>query len=196
MSITVFTIDTITYNSYASVAEADAYLNIDPVREATWEALTTEEKEKKLIAATRRLDLLDWGGSKTGDADTQANAWPRTGVTYTDGTSVSTSEVPQEVEDATILLAGSIAITAAEADQGTSGSNIKTAKAGSASVTFFRATEGSALQDETAFKLVQQFLAYAQATDSAVGNYFSDEDPARTSEFDDADRYTYDSPLG
>jgi len=195
MTISTITISAVNYTSYASVAEADPYLAVDPVRSAAWAADTTDEKGASLVAATRRLDLLDWGGEKTGGAS-QVEAFPRTGLTYADGTAVSTSEVPQEVEDACILLAGSIAITPADADQGTSGSNIKSAKAGSAQVQFFRATEGSALQDETAYKLVQQFLAYAQATDSAVGNYFSDEDPARTSEFDDADRYTYDSPLG
>ena len=66
MTISTITIETVDYVSYASVAEADAYLNVDPVRESTWEALDTDGKGKKLVAATRRLDLLSWQGEKTG----------------------------------------------------------------------------------------------------------------------------------
>ncbi len=161
MSITVLTIGGVAYNSYASVAEADARLAIDPVRMATWVDLDTSEKEANLVAATYRLDLLTWQGDKTGGA-LQVNKWPRTGVVYPDGTAVSTSEVPLQVQDATSLLAGSIAISAKVANAGGTGSNIKRAKAGSAEVEFFVGTLGSPddvpLQDETAFILVGPFL--------------------------------------
>ncbi len=186
MTITTITIETVDYTSYASLAEADAYLNLDPVREATWEALSDDEKGKKLVAATRRLDLLTWQGAKTGDVDVQEEKWPRTGVSYPDGTAVSTSEVPKEVENATILLAGSIAITAAVADAGTSGTNTKKVKAGSAAVEFFRRQDGKPLQDETAFKLVQIFLE-AAATSDALGPLATGADAVST--FTDIDQW-------
>lgn len=146
------------YVVYAIVTEADIYLAADPVRKAAWEALATEdEKDVLLVAGTRRLDLLTWQGEKTGGA-AQANAWPRTGVSYPDGTAVSTSEVPQEVEDATILLAGTINITPTVAESGSSGSNRKRLKAGSAEIEFFRAEAGRPLQDESAFDLIKIFL--------------------------------------
>lgn len=169
MTITTFTIDSIVYTSYATVAEADAYLNIDVTREATWEALVSEDKEKKLIMATRRLDLLDWNGSKTGGEGTQEAAWPRTGVTYPDGTSVSTTEVPIEVQNATILLAGTIALTPATSNAGTTGSNRKRLKAGSAEIEFFSPTDGVPLQDQTAFNLISIFLGGSDALNSASG---------------------------
>lgn len=194
MTITTITIETVGYTSYASLLEADTLLNTDPVREVAWELLTDDEKGKKLVAATRRLDLLDWGGTKTGAADVQENAWPRTGLSYKDGTPVSTTEVPKEVENATIFLAGSIAIDASAADAGTSGSNIKSVKAGSADVKFFRGQDGVALQDETSYDLVACFLSFAQATDGAVGNLSTESDP-RCSRFDDADRFTFTKPL-
>ncbi len=168
MTITTITIATVDYISYASLVEADARLAVDPVRATAWALLTDDQKGSNLVAATNRLDLLDWGGQKTGGS-VQENAWPRTGLTFKDGTDVSTSEVPHDVEDATIVLAGSITLTASESDAGTSGTNTKRVKAGSAEVSFFRPQEGVALQDEYAYQLVECFLAGPQQTDSAVG---------------------------
>jgi hypothetical protein len=166
MSLTTITINPVDYVSYASVAEADAYLAVDPVRSATWAALSATVKGQYLVAATRRLDLLNWGGSKAGDDATQPNAWPRSGLQYPDGTAVAEDEVPQAVEDATCLLAGTIARTPTSADAGTSGSNKKRLKAGSAEIEFFRPTQGKALQDETAFALVRAFLSAATGAGS------------------------------
>ncbi len=160
MSLNTITIGTVDYIAYASVAEGNAYLNTDPLRGAAWDALDAEGKGKMLVSATRRLDLERWKGVKTGGEGVQEEKWPRTGVTYLDGTAVSTAEVPKELENATILLAGSIALDAKNADSGTSGSNVKRVKAGSAEVEYFRATTpGSAMQDESVMDLIRQFLA-------------------------------------
>lgn len=185
MTISTITIATVDYTAYASVAEADPYLAVDPVRGAIWGALAVDVKGAHLVAATRRLDLLDWQGEKTGGAS-QENKWPRTGVSYPDGTAVSTVEVPQEVENATILLAGSIAISAAVANAGSSGTNVKSVKAGSAAVAFFRQQDGKPLQDETAFKLVQIFLE-ASAFSSALGPLATGTDGEST--FEDIDQW-------
>lgn len=159
MSITIITINAVNYTSYASVAEADDRLAVDPIRGTAWAALSPDQKGANLVAATFRLDLLRWKGEKTGGEGTQENAWPRTGVTYKDGTPVSTTEVPIEVENATILLAGSIALDASVSGSGTSGSNIQRVRAGSASVTFFRPTiPGGVIQDETVLDLIRCFL--------------------------------------
>jgi len=183
MTITTITIETVDYTAYASVVQADALLNTDPVRETTWEALSTDEKGKRLVAATRRLNMLNWQGSKTGGDDAQTNAFPRTGLTYPDGSAVSTSEVPQEIEDACILLAGTIAISAAKAQAGTSGNEKKRLKAGSAEIEYFRPTKGKALQDESAWALIKYWISGSLTgltTGQAVfGNsdttYFSDD---------------------
>ena len=161
MTITVLTIETKTYTSYASRAEADDFLNVDPVREAAWELLADLDKDKRLVAATRRLDLLNWVGARTDVPTTQPAKWPRTGVTYPDGTVVSTTEVPLEVQNAAILLAGSIAIDAKTAEEGTSGTKTKRVKAGSVAIEFFGRGRSKPLQDETAFKLVSIFLESA-----------------------------------
>lgn len=174
MSISTITISAINYTAYASVTEADAYLAVDPVRATTWAALSTDQKGQMLVAATRRLDYFTWEGTKTGAEGVQENAWPRTSVDYPDGTAVSTSEVPIEIENATILLAGTIAITSTVANVGTSGSNIERVKAGSAEVEFFKPTTGVRLQDETAFNLIKIFFGNDPSTD--VGTLASGSD--------------------
>lgn len=159
MTITPITIGGVGYVSYASVAEADDRLAIDPVRSAAWEVAPINTKGAHLVAATKRLDLLTWAGQRAATPDTQPNKWPRTGVTYPDGAVVSNSEVPIEVQDATILLAGSIALDSEQANAGRGGSNIRSVGAGSARVEFFKPVAGGPLQDETAFALIRGFLA-------------------------------------
>lgn len=189
MTISTITINTIDYIAYASVAEADAYLAVDPVRMATWAALSANDKGVNLVSGTRRLDFLEWMGTKTG-GDGQENDWPRTGLTYEEsGNPVSTTEVPKEVENATILLAGSIAITASVSQSESSGSNTKRVKAGSAEVEFFRLQAGKPLQDESAFDLVQQWTEGAGVS-AATGPLASGVDGE--SSFCDPDQFGLD----
>lgn len=189
MTISTITISAVDYVSYASVAEADARLAVDPVRAATWAALTNDQKGVNLVAATNRMDLLAYGGEKTG-GDAQANKFPRTGLTYASGAQVSTTEVPLGVQDATILLAGSIALDATAAQQGSSGSNVKSVKAGSTGVEFFRQTTGVPLADETAYSLVREFLSASGLVGGSVGNYSSGtSDADGVSSFSDRDAW-------
>lgn len=186
MSISTITIGANNYTSYASVAEADIRLAVDPVRMATWTALTTDQKGINLVAATNRLDLLAWQGEKTGGA-AQANAWPRAGLMYPDGTDVADDEVPLDVEIATILLAGSIAIDAEVANSGASGTNTKKVQAGSASVEFFRPRDGLALQDESAHALIKYWLESSSAAIAGAGSIAYGDDAE--SEFCDSNPY-------
>lgn len=186
MSLTTITIGAINYVSNASVAEADAFLAVDPVRAATWTPLTDDQKGGFLVAATRRFNPLPWQGEKTGDYDAQADAFPRTGLTYPDGTAVTTTDVPQEVEDATIILAGSIAIDPTAADHGTSGTNVKGVGAGSARVEFFRPSKGTPLQEQTSYQLIKQWLQAAQDSD-ATGSLASG--TGASSSFSDIDEW-------
>ena len=68
MSLSDLVVDSVTYKSYASLAEANAILNVDPVRRSTWNNLADDAKSIDLIAATNRLDLLPWQGEKAGGA--------------------------------------------------------------------------------------------------------------------------------
>ena len=167
MSITTITINTVDYISYASIVEANQRLAVDPTRSTAWAALSDDQKAIQLVAATNRLDLFDYSGEKV--SATQANQWPRTGATC-NGTPVTETDVPLDLENATILLAGTIATTPDTANAGTAGSNIESVRAGTVAVSFFRPTiPGPALQDETAFALIRCLFAGAGATSTNFG---------------------------
>lgn len=169
MSLSTISIGGNDYTAYASVAEADEYLAVDPNRGPTWDALDVDEKGSFLVSATRRLDRENWQGTKTGGA-AQEEDWPRTGLTYEEtGEPVSTTEVPLEIEQACILQAGSTAVNNKAALNEGSGSNIKRVAAGSANVTFFRAQEGNTIQDQDVFALIRQWLE-GSAVDANTGN--------------------------
>lgn len=188
MTIGTITINSVNYVVYATREEVNAVLFVDPVRSDLWNALTDDDETRGpfIVAATRRLTLLSWQGTKTGDEDTQIEAWPITGLSYPNGTPVTTTDAPLELVRATALLSGSINISAAVANEGSSSSNIKGVKAGSAAVDFFRAQAGKPLQDETAFKLIQQWLE-AASTSGALGPLATGTDGVDT--FEDIDQW-------
>lgn len=89
--------------SYVSVAEADDYLSLRPSI-TSWSALTSTEKETKLMWATRLIDQrATYRGVKYGT--TGALRWPRSGVTDCDGVAIPYDEIPDELKAAVIELA-------------------------------------------------------------------------------------------
>lgn len=104
----VFTVETgaglTNSNSYATVAEADDYFDIDRVFEATWDAFTTEEKEDRLAWATRALEnKVTWKGVKY--TETQALAWPRSNTFDRHGYEIDIDEIPIQLKHATFEMA-------------------------------------------------------------------------------------------
>jgi len=90
-------------NSFASVAEADAY-HAGHLYASTWTAAVTGTKEKALMMATRILDsAAKWVGRRT-FPETQALGWPRE-LAYLDGTLLAENAVPMPVKNATAELA-------------------------------------------------------------------------------------------
>lgn len=90
--------------SYASVAEADAYLAQNIHVLPTWRTLPSTTKQALLAWASRYLDQrANWYGTRT-----KANSglrWPRTGVRDLDGNAIGSTVVPREVKAATIEMA-------------------------------------------------------------------------------------------
>ncbi len=191
MTITTLTLGGSSFTSYASIAEANARLLVDPARHGIWTALSDDSKIRFLVAGTNRMDLLSWQGTKTGGSS-QENQFPRTGLTYKDGASVSTSEVPKELENATILTAGSIALDPKVAESGSAGSNIAEVKAGTAQVKFFRPLSGGPLQVVTAYDLVRCFLDGANGTSTLFGAATG---TGGTSDFCDRRKYGFSEGL-
>jgi Putative DnaT-like ssDNA binding protein len=93
-------------NSYASVAEANAYFANRPSQDAVWDNAGSAEKQEALILATAYLDA-EYGGQWAGTKRTmdQALDWPRTDAVTTDGHSIEISEIPARLKRATFELA-------------------------------------------------------------------------------------------
>lgn len=151
------TIGGTTYNIYGTSAAADAYLAARVVgsEAAAWEDLDADDRSKALVSGTRYLDRQNWNGQRTVLA--QDLEFPRTGLTDKDGNAVDDATVPLLMEEANYELALALNADATILDKGSTASNTKSVKAGSASVSFFRATDGAKLPS-VAFELVGLFL--------------------------------------
>ena len=149
------------YQAYVDVPMADNYLFIDITRKAAWEGLRDDvddmgavtvsaeaKKQRLLVAATWRLNLLRYKGEKAESG--QENEWPRVNVPdHTDG------DIPFALKHATSILAAAFITTPAFANAAAQVSNIKKAKAGSGDVEFFRPLANAPLQDNTALLLLR-----------------------------------------
>ncbi len=118
------------YDTYATVAEADDYLEAD-FTATVWRAETDDdEKARALVTATRLLDRQIWPGEKADEA--QPLAWPRMGVTGYDD-----YEIPQAVIDACCLLAKYIHEGSTVETSVSTANNTRRLKAGSAEIEYF-----------------------------------------------------------
>jgi hypothetical protein len=85
MAITIVaTVGSATANSYATLAEANSFVEgltqSDDV--VAWGTSTDDEKNRALFSSTRRIDREKFLGAKV--SDTQARQWPRSGVRVPD----------------------------------------------------------------------------------------------------------------
>ena len=92
-------------DSYLSEADADAYhtAHDDP---SAWSGASSADKENALRLATQYLDVLygaRWHGYRINS--TMSLDWPRNSVVGRDGYTYLSTAVPQEVKDATAILA-------------------------------------------------------------------------------------------
>lgn len=108
------------HNAFADVAFADGYLAGDVMRAAPWALRNAEAKGRGLISATRMMLQLPW-------CDDAVPAF--------DG-------APDAVKEVTAMLASDLLAKPKLFADASGSSNVKTAKAGSAQVEFFRPVEG------------------------------------------------------
>lgn len=106
--LTDLTIGGGTYKSYATLAEADTYLAADDVLADGWDVLADARKIRRLVSATRKLDMLPWRGKKA--VEGQGTQWPRSGLQDAEGDDLDSTIVPVSVVDATILMAGNLSV--------------------------------------------------------------------------------------
>ena len=91
------TIQDETTESYASVADADAYVT-KWHNDADWSAASTPDKERALRKGTRFVDSHQFVGF-TADPD-QSLDWPRSAVGSVDGRIIASNEIPIAVKRA------------------------------------------------------------------------------------------------
>lgn len=100
-------------NSYATVAEASAYLN-ERLNASAWDAAVSAaagDTERALIAATRLIDRESFEGTPvnplngTSTGTTQALKWPRYSADNDAGWAWERTVIPQPVKDSTCELA-------------------------------------------------------------------------------------------
>ena len=166
MSLTTITIGGVDYPSYATIDEADAYLAIDTTRAGAWSALDEAAKSQCLAAATRRLDGLPWAGRKT--SESQITAWPRTGMKPE-----PSKNVPLEIEQACVLLAGDLAVTPHASLNDSRVQDVQSERVGPKSVSFFgrrrERESNTGLGSETAALVAKWLQGPVVATPMATG---------------------------
>tara|TARA_R110000737_G_scaffold47134_4_gene67051 strand:+ start:12871 stop:13488 length:618 start_codon:yes stop_codon:yes gene_type:complete len=130
-----------------AVSETTTFFNGRLGPEATaWAAAVTaaaDDEKRALAAAADWLDRASlFTGTKT--VSTQDRDWPRDGATDgCTGLSITDGTTPDDIFRAQAWLAGAILVDSSAAASTGEGGNIKSAKAGSAQVVFFRPTEGT-----------------------------------------------------
>ena len=119
-------------NSYASVADGDAY-HEGHLYATAWTAATTANKEKALVFATRLIDAeFRFKGTKA--SATQALQWPREGCRDADGDDyLANDAVPAAVVNATCEMARELLVkdrTAAYPGEGLKYQNVGSTQTG------------------------------------------------------------------
>lgn len=173
------------------IADATAFFNgLLGAGATAWGAATSDNRKRALVTAADWIDrALNFSGKKT--VSTQARAWPRDGAVCGTET-VADGSVPDNVARAQFFLAGAVLSDSSLATGTGTGANIRRAQAGSASVEFFRPTQGTAFDTRlpiAAMDYVKCYLggssslaagvAYGTGSESA----FSDTDFTRSEGF-------------
>ena len=154
-------------DSYASVAEADAYHAARPFSD-TWTAATTAVKESALLQACILLDsCFVWTGVAVDGV--QALCWPRTGMLTRNGYAIT--GIPMALKYAQAEWARQLLAADRLADDDVARQGIESLKAGPVSLSFKHpAQDGVSLDDRNAAVLAQdpKFNYLARAVPDAV----------------------------
>lgn len=103
-------------DTYAIVAEADAWSVLHPYDGGDWANIEDEQKERLLRYATKFMDYrFSWGGTPT--STQQELAFPRKGLFLPNGSAVDEDSIPDLLRDATCEFARKLAISDITNDQ-------------------------------------------------------------------------------
>ncbi len=130
-------------NSYASLAEANAYCS-GHLYASGWFALSDTQKESALIMTGRGLDGMPRAWTGTASTATQAMGWPRIGMLSRNGFAIESGAVPVDLKNAQSEFALQLASTNLMATSDIVAQGITSVKAGPVAVTFKESTEEDA----------------------------------------------------
>lgn len=191
-SIVVF--PTAGWNSYTSLASADAYLE-NQLHATAWRAASADDKTRALITMTAWLERLRWKGEKT--VSSQEGTWPRATVVDQDGNTLDSATIPEflqeaEWEGAAALLADLSVLTSSQG-------SVKKITDGDVAIEWGAPLGGKPSKFPKIVKQLITFFLRAQAT-SAAGAVFGqavDEDGTIVdSDYVDPDLWNRTDPLG
>ncbi len=107
-------------NSYQAVATITTYHD-DSLHGAPWRGLSSDDKERAAITATRMLDRERWRGAQT--SSSQDLAFLRTDITNREGTAVADTVIPPELLAAHSELCNELAVNPG-VQTGSTGDNV------------------------------------------------------------------------
>lgn len=148
-TVTTVTISANTYYVYAlnsgtAVVDATTWHTGRLGSGATaWAAATADNRAKSLVTASEWIDRAvgnQFSGTRT--STSQPLEWPRDDATC-NGQAIADGTTPDDIAYATFWLAGQLLVDSNIAASSGTGSNVKRAGAGTASVTFFSSTVGT-----------------------------------------------------
>ncbi len=132
----IVTINGQDYDVYIDLADALIYWQ-GQVESTTILGLDSDQQGACIVSMTRTLDRQVWQGAPTALSG-QLHAWPRTGLSYADGTSVASDSVPIQVIDACAEGASQLAAGSNLQDTPNTFDAQKMLKAGSVTIMNFR----------------------------------------------------------
>lgn len=187
--VSTITIGADTFSVYAltadPVADANSYFAAR-LGASTWTAATTLQKQQSLITAARMLDRRAiFTGTKTNPS--QPLEWPRDNATSC-GEAVPNGTVPDDIVLAEFELALALLINESIQASASTGSNIKSVRAGSAGVEFFLPTVGTSLATQFPQPVHELLHCYLVGFSTRVAPIVTGVDPNccnQTSSFND-----------
>lgn len=160
----IVVVNTQEYDTYASVEQAELYLNANFLATA-WFDLTDDQKGQLLVTATRLFDRQCWLGEKTEEA--QPLQWPRSS-TGIDG--VEDDEVPEDIVNGSIEMAFAILDGSEAVNSSVPGAQKqRSIAAGSVNISWFRGAEGTARFDRFPLPVQELVGRYMCGSQGIVG---------------------------
>lgn len=156
-------------DSYASVAEADAY-NVNRTFSADWSNAENDVKEAALRQAAIFLDAaFDWTGVATDGV--QVLAWPRTSMLSKNGYLIDSTVIPQALKNAQSEFAKELVKNDRAADDDAQKQGVSSVQAGSVQVDFESRTGNSntlQLRDADLLRMGPEFDYLSRVVPDAV----------------------------